>query len=632
MRKSYPAPLKAGNLVTSASQHGDYELCNRRWWFDKRLKLPSVQRDFTTFGTVLHGCLERWMAGDKVGRVPSPVPDALEGQQPGAAVELFPKGWETLVEKGETKSVSPKEQALIRRLVKEAIERGIVQRLPGLRTEAAIQLPVVDGVELIGFLDVQVPEGVDDHKSFGKSSGQYLKRDGPKDPDTGQPILVEAPWQEGDGTSPNCVGHDEKMLIYAKAHLEQRGDGQPVRLRHNQFPKDPADKKGPRSVEAWVSPERIEHRWREVQENSRGMLELWKQTDESKWAQIPGPLESRKKDPGACGAFGGCPFRLICAKQESPAMYRQRLNKHLGIAPAPPAGVDSGEGASTVSIFKKYEQRRAQAAAGGETTTQTAPPSPVNGGTTAPPSAPPSSAPPAADPYAGVPVAPWANPECKACKGTGQNIGKGRPCMPCETLAQKDGRPTPAQFDVKADERGWLQWTPKAAASSPTPASPAPAPAAAPVAKKRTLPSKAAAAAAPASAPPAPPPTPDVAPEATPEVAKEPKADGRGRPKNGIMLRLGCALLKQPASRKVATIQDVLAEIGPVLAAKFNATSYYDLDPFKRREAFVRAAEDIAAGLGTAVIVGSVDGPDTRALYEALITVSNDVVEGAGAR
>src|SRR5690349_5174295 len=227
------------------------------------------------------------MAATSNGRVPDEVPEVLAGQTPGAPVEVFPEGWESIEEKGQKVSVTPNEASLIKRLFKEAVERGIIARNPNASVEREIRLPVLEGVELLGFIDIHVaPDTLDhldhgevtdtvtinmpeihDHKSFGESSTRYLKQPGPTDAG-GNLIPIEEEYQKGDGTSPNSVGHNQQVLTYAAATSIIDGYEGPVKVRHNQYPKF-NDAKGVRKVEAIVSPKRLAKHWAFIQKTAK---------------------------------------------------------------------------------------------------------------------------------------------------------------------------------------------------------------------------------------------------------------------------------------------------------------------------------------------------------------------------
>jgi hypothetical protein len=170
---------------------------------------------------------------------------------------------------------------------------------------------------------------------------------------------------------------------------------------------------------------------------------------------------------------------------------------------------------------------------------------------------------------------------------------------------------------------GWLTWTPKAApvAAPPVAAPGAPSPKPKP---KLTLPGKGKKIAEVEV--PSETETYSVA-----SVTSKPiEVNKKGRPKLGLVLRLGCSVVKGP-QRKMLTIQDVLAMVGSQLAEAKGAENYYLLNAFERRDLIAANVEGIAEELGSVVVVGSACCPDTRALYSALVSVSEDVVEGPSA-
>ncbi len=607
--KSLPKPLKPENLVVSASQDSEFQLCNRKWWFHHVVRLPIVERDFQVFGTVLHGCIERWMAGDALGRVPDPVPPILVGQSPGAVVEVFPADWGQVRERGRMSAISPQEESIIRRLMNQAIERGLLMRGVS-RIEEPFQRQILPDAEIVGFIDEHLPEGVSDHKSFGKAGERFLKRPGKTD-EGGRPIPIDA-GPESELESPNCIGHDTQMLIYGYVHLlmaSERGthiyDDEPVLLRHNQFPKDPHDAVGPRRVEAWVTSRRLREFWNYVViPDVRGMLELRTQKDENRWSEIPGPLDSRKRDAQACSAFGGCHFRTICAHLETTQIYRERVERYKRTSAAREVETTQPTNqAKTMGIFEKYKDKI-------QPMTPTSPPTTPPGAIPIQPTSPtPSSA--DEDHYARLEKAPWADPTCKACRGTGQTINKGRPCTVCEALARKGGRPHPSDFHIVVRADGSLSWTKRQPAATPVLATSTPSPTV-------TGP-------APSSIPPGPP-----GPHPAELPIKEPKEqeNKRGRPKKGLRLRLGCNILKGPSTDRLS-IQDVLHKVGEALATQQGKSSYYNLPAFERREILASKATEIAEELGSAIVVGRASCPDTRSLYSALIAVCDDVIEGS---
>lgn len=623
--------LKPGNIVVSPSQLDTAESCLRKWWFERIIKLPTIQKDYLTFGTLFHSVVERWLAADRVGRVPSPFngrPDCvwqdgpLKGQKLGDPVDLFPEGWTELEERGRTYKINSQEAALIKRLVTESIEDGVIQRYEGREMERAVQLPVIEGAELWGFIDVEVPEGIHDHKTYGPGGKRYLKRDGPKD--DGRPIPITTPYEKGDGTSPNCVGHDRKMLTYAWDHLLRNGND-PVLVRHNQIPRFHDESVRPKSVEAWVSADRLAQHWAHVQEVTSSMVPLAAEKNPQRWRDIPGPRDSFEQDLNACAKYGGCAFRTICARTESPTTYKTRVDRVLARTAGQSAASTTTDRGTQMDIFKRDAARRASNAASKDKAAGG-----LNGGTEV--EAPVEEQQEAATATATLEVAPWADSSCGSCGGTGQNIKKGRPCMLCASTAKQRGVPEQAWFEIEAAADGSLTWTirPKfvdkyeafldgadAAPEQPqneetqtdadtsTDDSPAPADAGAAEAK---------------------PEKQDEAPEAG--TGRGGRRKGSGRPKIGVQLRLGITVVKGP-NRKHMTIQDLLLRYGSQLAEANGVDNYFALDAFMRRDRLAQMAAQIVEDLGTVIITGRVSCPDTRALYSALVAVCEDVKEGS---
>ena len=90
-------------LRISPSQLETFELCPRKWWFLKKLRLPTRQQKGASFGTVLHGVIERYLTADKTGRVPqvdddshplagqAGLRDQVQGFVPQGCMQLVPQ-------------------------------------------------------------------------------------------------------------------------------------------------------------------------------------------------------------------------------------------------------------------------------------------------------------------------------------------------------------------------------------------------------------------------------------------------------------------------------------------------------------------------------------------------------------
>ena len=639
----------ADPLTISASQLATAWDCERKWWLERVARLPDVPKGYLVFGTVLHACLERWCSADEQGRVPSGDGTVLDlnqnvyvsgnpplvGQFVGHPVEVFPPGWEEIEEKGVKARVTPNEAALIRRLVEQAVERGLVQRGDGRVLERELRLPVIEGVNLVGFVDVFVPRcspmppQIDDHKTFGESSTRFLKQ---KDP-----------------TSPNYLGKDEQLLTYCAATSLIDGWDGPVVVRHNQFPKFD-DPRGPRSVEATVPAEVWAEHWARVQDTAARLLQV---RDIKKWDDVPGPYGS-----DVCQKYGGCPFREICGRRTTLDGFRASIEQRKAesgtrpnLSTAPRRRLD--QMTNTTDIFANARRRGAAPAQPTTAAVAAAVTPPAAHAVSAPASAPaalpinggvaPAPAAPALP--GGYAPPPWANPSCTACHGLGFN-SKGRPCPICDALAKRSKRPTSSMYLIEGSMQDGFtavqrpekvaelfalsapeSWSSKGGAVAPAqPIQPKPA--------EIVVTEQPAAIPAPV-APSASVALPlnqtvsvqiDVSQQST-EVPSEEKR-GRGRPKAGITLLIGCAQMKGP-DRPTTTVQELLQKLGVELAKDMGAASYWELDAFKRRDRIRQKAEIIAEGLGrTVLLVPGVTDPDASALVAALLPFADLVIEG----
>ena len=595
-------------MRVSASQFSNFTDCHRKWWLSRVAKLPEVPKGYLTFGTVLHACLERWCSGDANGRVPVETEmDAdfgmyvaegpLKGQKFREPVEVFPAGWEEVEEKGVRARVTPNEAALIRKLVEQAIERGIIVRGDGRVLEREISLPLIDDVELVGFIDCFIPgtpPEIQDHKSFGESSTRFLK--------------------QSDPTSPNYLGKDQQLRTYAAAISQLEGWPGPVRVRHNQFPKF-ADPRGPRTAEAVIEPAIIAEHWAHIQDLARSMVLT---AGIKEWKDVPGP-----DDPNTCHKYGGCPFREICGRIVTLDGYRAKVEKQIEALATerPNVKLDpkpKKKATMTGDVFARAKAKAqpapaapALAPAAAPAAPQAATPTSINGGVP----------PPAQPAVAVLNPPPWANPTCTSCKGTGFN-SKGRPCPICDAFAKKLNKPTSGKFTVLgsledgftatarpefAAELGGLAWSSK----DGTVAAPAPAPA--PVAA------------------PAVTMTVNVS-ETVAVLSNEPapveEKTSKGRPKLGITILVGCVQLKGSV-RPTMLAQALLEQVGAELAKDMGASSYWELDTWKRRDRIRQRAGAIAEALGkTVLLVPGVRDPDVDSLVSALVMHADTVIEG----
>ena len=476
--------------------------------------------------------------------------------------------------------------------------------------------------------DLSVPEthawigsGVVLHNTFGEGSVRFLKQPG--------------------SASPNYLGRDRQLLTYAAAtSILDDWDG-PVSVRHNQFPKFD-DGRGPRCIEAIVSTNEWAGRWAEIQESTAEMLRV---REIKRWDDVPGPYGT-----DVCSKYGGCPFREICGRRSTVEGHRGRVERQLAAAPVARPNVTTGarraEKEMSDNIFARARGSRPASQVQPQQVVPIAviqPTAPgINGGVA--PSAPAAPPPPSNAP-------PWANPQCTACRGTGFN-SKGRPCPLCDALAKRTKRPTSSMYLISGDAQSGFEaasrpekvadlfalgapeaWSSRIgpivlgaktaeqatvqvlaihtmASSGPTTAT----------GSVSIIPSAAHAAAAECEAP-----SPEI-------VAALDKVEGskRGRKPAGMTILIGCSQLKG-VDRPTLLAQELLARLGAELAKDMGAASYWELDPFKRRDRLKQRADDIAQSLGrTVLLVAGVRDPDVDSLVSSLASsqFTETVVEG----
>lgn len=195
------------DMWTSASAITDADDCMRRWWFNKVIKLPQEQRKATIFGDVFHAVLERYFKANDRG---------IDNK--GHIIELYPEGWATMKSRWDKTNtaytIEPTEEAIIKKLVQEAINDGILVREPGRIIEKSISthIDTIDETKIIikGFIDLETPSSIIDHKTA--KSTTY--------------ILSKAKLKES-----------IQMMLYATVKYLDKHQGN-IWLTHNNFIKD----------------------------------------------------------------------------------------------------------------------------------------------------------------------------------------------------------------------------------------------------------------------------------------------------------------------------------------------------------------------------------------------------------
>jgi hypothetical protein len=459
------------DMYTSVSAITDADDCMRRWWFSKRCKLPQDQRKATIFGDVLHAVAERYLSADDRGIDP----------KTNRPVDLYPMGWETMKDRWSGSDtlykVSNAEAALIKLLIQAAITEGVLIREPGRIVEKSIQTIIhtvgYANVILNGFIDLDTPRGVEDHKTA--KIKKYL--------------LSKAKLKKS-----------IQMMGYAYERYLKKHKGN-IWICHNGFVKD-FDLPYVRKTEVELTEIEVKLFFNEtILPIVKKMFRYYKDYPPEKlnaWRNIP-PANNPNQ---SCNHHYGkpCPYITVCGGVCTIEQYLSKYGKTITDI----TGIVKPEvkGSKMNSLMDKIKKQNAEQAAGGtppvvatqaqtaaatvipETPTTTPP---ATGGLTAmianmaagvtatPPA---NTALPAAAEITAAPVvqpvakvekqtAPWYMYDkdglaCVACKDN-PVLGfstKMEPCMICVTRAREAGKPVPENFKVDVLEGGQLQFTP----------------------------------------------------------------------------------------------------------------------------------------------------------------------------
>lgn len=703
--KDWREKRKRRHIITSATQHEEFELCKRKWWLHRVAGLADTKTTSQVFGTVLHSVCERYLRADNLGRDP----------MTGLPVDLYPPGWHIAhsdkPDEPADGEISIAEQDLVKKLIATAIENGVLERIParqveynfrrtliklacptcqgqggfdaGLHIETIEQRPEDwvpcqtcggDGkgthVEIQGFIDLVGYGQIQDHKTT--KNMRYAK-------------------------SKEKLRVNRQVLIYAKAAIEEykeQGMALPATmiLRHNVYCKDPDDLRV-RKTEVEVSIAEIDEAWKKVEANAVQMDHYRRVAED--WNNLPDPPSKHE----ACNAFGGCPYMTICSGQESTTGYRNRVDsfissryRSLTINGTPL----SGDPQMTTMQGQSFGDRLA-AARGGPPAGAPAmnppmpamapppppppPPAPPQGAWTppapapqmAPPPPPPPPPPPAAPAPAPAPAPqaapqinqtpappPWAIQGCGACNGLGFN-SHGHPCRICDTYCRERGQPASDQFNIQPTGNGYVFWTtkdglyggyaplpngqapvqadarvsmqppPPAAPAAPAPVAPMPMPVGAPPAPHNVPPP---AAAAP-TAPPPPPPAPGGRKKKDDDEEEGAEGNVGGRPKKGPLVCVNCGPVRGTTSRGDRSVVPFVRLLGEIQQEIITENlrqqpptpgqppyTWYDLDPFKRRDALAKMGPRAMEIVGTRILVCEGIGTgasDAKALLDAIL-------------
>lgn len=286
-----------GSVVLSTTNSSTFIKCERKWGFEKIFKMADDRpRAALDFGSVLHLCLERYLLCPW-GVVPQPedAPDqvffdargvyapgsVLEGQSPGAEVELFPRGWETYQDRdGDFYTVPDGFAQIIKKLVRKGIDQGVVSHLAHGRVERKFWLDLGYGVWATSLMDYSSESLniVEDHKT-----------------------MKNMKW----APTSSALAKDPQKKFYAVAMREWTG-ADTIHIAHNNF-----EKKGSNRV----SKVRTEIHADEIDAHRELLLKQGLKMRE--YFDSASTFEDLTPNWSHCGEYGGCPFFSHCHKFKS---------------------------------------------------------------------------------------------------------------------------------------------------------------------------------------------------------------------------------------------------------------------------------------------------------------------------
>lgn len=588
-------------LILSASQISTAHLCVRKWWLERVRKL-RVQEDTGkfVFGSIFHACVERYLEADDQGR----------DRKTGKAVDLFPDGWMNEYDRYSpekiTGTINEEEAGIIKSLITKGIEAGVLAPYPDRRIEREFRWNIgkvdsVDGyepvtVQIVGFIDCDSRNTVIDHKTT--SDMRYA-------------------------LSPKALSEDIQMLLYGNellADIKARTGKEPeqIVLRHNQFCKKPS-KLAVRSTETTVTVRYLRQMWETIIFPTIEKMVRFRDQANS-WAELPEPATSYK----ACNKYGGCNYMNICGGRLTESQMERRLDNSTettklttgatdSATPPPDKGNLMPSLADKLAAMKKNKQAAANAA-------------PV---TDAPKEEPKTE--PAAQPQAetkalpeGMVPPPWANEGCSACGGLGFNT-KGNPCRVCEVKTKVKT----SDYKIESQDDGSVMWflesDPDQAGVSAGPTYGREEPKATEKTQAEVVDEK--------PEPPKEEPVPkakDTPKEATVEEPAPVQSEGAGS--GSFTLYVNCRPTKTGKGiPKSHDLHEIIEDARCQLAEVGNVDSFYELDPFKRRDRIAELAPQVSEHVGKGALVAcgvSTGASEIRALLDALKPLARQVIVG----
>lgn len=286
---------------SSISQCNNEQSCQRKWYYSSVLYLPQVPKRATAKGDCTHQVLERWLEVDDSHL-------DKNGNEP----ELYPKDWNLQMDYFKTKvlfALNKEEQAFIKRAVQMGIDQGIVVREPNAVVEYERKIDVTPEIHFTVKIDYAYEWTIEDHKTC--KDFRYT--------------LVADPKHK------RYIGNDEQLRIYAYFWAKERSEKlgleipEYINIHHNQFMiNETKSEPEVRKVKGKAKFKDCEKTWFKIKKQILGQLELRKRhhAGELKILDVA-------RDFSACGAYGGCCYKKVCMGQESPKFYKKMVERSL---------------------------------------------------------------------------------------------------------------------------------------------------------------------------------------------------------------------------------------------------------------------------------------------------------------
>ena len=548
-------PLTRG----SYSQIDTWLSCPRKRWFTWSQKMRAKPTRNQAMGTALHWACEEF--------VRSPEQISLD--------EVFShEGWHIITERDGTRfTLNEEERQLIQTRVEQMLHAGILRRKPG---QQIVEHKVTwedesRGIGFVGYIDLleHGPNTEDwavwDYKT--SKSKRWLA--------SGRADL----WKNVQLALYAWFAYELAKEMYG-LHLEQ------IRIGHKQAVWYPTGKNAEmdsvREVDLPDYPileaKRVWQEHRKHLLNIRGEDARFVELTEDDWEKVP-PF----KREGACQAYGGCTFGRICAHMQTPAQWRIEngaVRKPAALPPSPALQMAMSETQMQSSNFALPTNPTGAPAGGGFAQ------APAGGGGFA--QAPqPSQAAPSPTPGAmGIEQivslqqgqvfnlaqvnAPWADPSCSTCGGSG--IVNGGVCLGCGMLSGNTGRIKAENFNVQVGADGSAIFSPLRDIQLD--------PNGVEIVSQEAPQQQAQQAQQPAQEQAAPEPVQETAPPEEPEEKPAKGSKGAGRSRT-IGLYIGISLASKKNAKDI-NAWDLLLEVVEQVAP---GTSWFAQDVWKRREA-----------------------------------------------